>query len=34
MTIEECFSHGLRGNPQDFDEGLSVGEEKMDDHGC
>ena len=33
MANEDCFSHGLRGNPQDFDEGLSGGEEKMDDHG-
>lgn len=33
MTNEECFSHGLRSNSQDFDSGLSGRKEEMDDHG-
>ena len=33
MTNGECFSHGLRGNSQDFDSGLSGRKEEMDNHG-
>ena len=33
MTNEIHLSHGLRGNPQEFNSGLSGRKEKMDDHG-